>query len=103
MHRRGATSKAGSTQRRIGRLSELGTDHIFRPLAVMSGMNLACRFKTQAAQGTTGHSLQGHLGFLRRAISLADVATETCRCDVVPIVEAPSTSWNHMVDRQRLA
>ena len=68
----------------------------------MSGMDLACRFKTQAAQWTTGHTLQGHLSLTRRAISLADVATETCRCDVVPVIGAPSTPRNHMVDRQRL-
>ena len=68
----------------------------------MSGMNLACRFKTQAAQWTTGHTLQGHLGFPRRAIPLTDVATKTCRCDVVPIVGTPTTPWNDVVDRQRL-
>jgi len=66
----------------------------------MSGVDLTGGLEAETAERSTRDPRQGHVSLLRRAVSLADIATETGRGDVLPGIPATTTARHNMVDRQ---
>ncbi len=66
----------------------------------MSGVDLAGGLKTETAERSTRDPRQGHVRLLRSAVSLADIATQTGRGDVLPRIPATTAAGHNMINRQ---
>src|SRR3954470_4138561 len=44
-------------------------------------------------------SLEAHVGLIRSAVALVEVARPACGRDVLPLVAAAARTWQHVVDR----